>query len=333
MIQPIPSATYRIQMRGDVHFGHVEQQLDYLKNLGISHLYLSPIFAAGKGSTHGYDVIDPTVVEPSLGGRDGFEKLARAAHAIGLGIILDIVPNHTAFTLENGWLRDVLKHGEKSPFAPYFDIDWAAGPIVLPLLPEPFDAMLAQGAFTVENGNWRYDGVEVPLAPGHDRAVSADDLSMLHNQQHWRLRHWELERDGISHRRFFNVTSLVGMRVEDPAVFEATHRLIIDLVEAGLVDGLRVDHIDGLADPKGYLDQLAKVLPDTPVWVEKILVGDEALDRQWKAVGTTGYEAARLIARLLTKADGIGTLDAQWRDYTGISEDFPSALNAAKLSI
>lgn len=334
MIQPIPSATYRVQMRGGVTFGYVEERLEYLKSLGISHLYLSPIFAAGEGSTHGYDILDPTEIEPSLGGREGFEKLARAAHSAGIGIILDIVPNHTAFTLENAWLQDVLRHGAKSPFAAYFDIDWAAGPLVLPLLPEPFEAMLARGDFTVTNGNWRFGDNEVPLAVYHDGNLdSADDLSMLHKQQHWRLRHWELERDGITHRRFFNVTSLIGMRVEDPTVFEATHWLIIDLVRAGLVDCLRIDHIDGLADPKGYLDQLAAVLPDTPVWVEKILVGNEALDRHWKTVGTTGYEAARLIARLLTKADGIEALDAQWRDYTGVGEDFSAALRAAKLEI
>lgn len=334
MIQPIPSATYRIQLRGGVTFDVVEQQLDYLKDLGISHLYLSPIFTAAEGSTHGYDVLDPTEIEPSLGGREGFEKLARAAHALGIGIILDIVPNHTAFTLESAWLRDVLRHGEKSQFATFFDIDWAAGPLVLPLLPEPFQVMLDRGDFSAAEGCWRFDEVDVPLAAGYEgTSDTAEDLLALHNKQHWRLRHWELERDGITHRRFFNVTSLIGIRVEDPTVFEATHSLIIELVETGLVDGLRVDHVDGLADPKGYLDRLAEALPGTPVWVEKILVGTEALDRQWKTVGTTGYEAARLITRLLTKAEGVESLDTSWRDYTGIGEDFSEALKTAKHDI
>jgi len=320
-------------MRGGVTFGHVEHQLDYLVGLGVSHIYLSPIFAASEGSTHGYDILDPTRIEPSLGGREDFEKLARAAHAVGLGIILDIVPNHTAFTPENEWLKDVLRHGPQSPFASFFDIDWSSGPLVLPWLPEPFKVMQSRGDFSVRNGNLCFAETEIPLAMKGGEADRVEDPSILHDRQHWRLRHWELERDGITHRRFFNVTSLIGMRVEETAVFEATHRLIIDLVHAGLVDGLRVDHIDGLADPKSYLDRLAEYLPETPVWVEKILVGDEKLDRRWKTVGTTGYEASSLIAHLLTDANGIETLTPLWRRYTGVEEEFSTALEAAKLEI
>lgn len=334
MIQPIPTATYRIQLRGGVTFAGVESQLDTIKALGISHLYLSPIFAAGKDSTHGYDVLDPTVIEHSLGGREGFEKLANAAHDKGLGILLDIVPNHTAFILENAWLQDVLRHGANSRYASFFDIDWSAGPLVLPLLPQPFGAMLANGDFTIANGHWSFDGADIPLVETQAQSASTpDDLTALHEAQHWRLRHWELERDGITHRRFFNVTALIGMRVEDPAVFDATHSLIIELVEAGLVDGLRVDHIDGLADPKAYLDRVHEALPDTPVWVEKILVGSERLDPDWQTVGTTGYESARLIARLLTDGTGVEALDTTWREYTGVTEDFASALELAKLDI
>lgn len=334
MIHPIPSATYRIQLREGVTFAHVEEKLSYFKALGVSHLYLSPIFLAPDSSTHGYDVLDPSVIDPSLGGLDGFERLARAAHDEGLGIILDIVPNHTAFLLENQWLADVLRHGPESRYARFFDIDWSAGRLVLPLLPEPFGVMLEKGAFEASDGVWRMDGLEVPLAAsgaqeGHGREV----LEALHEQQFWRLCHWELERDGITHRRFFNVTSLIGMRVEDPVVFEATHERIIDLVRRGLVDGLRVDHIDGLADPKAYLDRLTKTLPETPIWVEKILVGQEELQRDWKTVGTTGYEAARLIARLLISAEGIETIDAHWRAYTGIAESFGEALAEAKADI
>ncbi|KKB08191.1 malto-oligosyltrehalose synthase, partial [Devosia chinhatensis] len=265
---------------------------------------------------------------------EGFERLAEAAHARNLGIILDIVPNHTAFVLENDWLCDVLRHGEHSRFAPYFDIDWRAGPLVLPLLPEPIGIMLDRGDFSASDGFWVFEGVKVPLAAeGPQQANGRDDLLALHAQQHWRLHHWELERDGITHRRFFNVTALIGMRVEDPSVFTATHALIVDLVRSGLVDGLRVDHIDGLADPKAYLERLAAVVPDIPIWVEKILVGRENLDPEWKTIGTTGYEAARLIAQLLTDVDGMETLDAHWRDYTGISKPFSEALAIAKRDI
>lgn len=323
----LPVATYRIQMREGVDFARVAALLPYLAGLGVSHLYLSPIFAAQAGSTHGYDIIDPTRIDPALGGRAGFEALARAALANGLGIILDIVPNHTAFSLENPWLLDVLRHGRESVHAPHFDIDWLAGPLVLPFLPEPFERMLADGAFRVADGQWRFGDVVVPLAVG---SPGADDLRALHDAQHWRLVHSDLERDGITHRRFFNVTSLIGMRVEDAQVFEDTHALIFDLVRGGLVQGLRVDHIDGLADPEGYLRRLHDALPDTPVWVEKILVGEETLSPEWDTVGTTGYEAARLIVRLLTDPEGIGELDRLWRQATGIATDFRAELRQAK---
>ncbi|MBD8065206.1 malto-oligosyltrehalose synthase [Devosia sp. PTR5] len=324
-----PVATYRIQLREGVNFAHVERHLDYLAHLGVSHLYLSPIFTAGQGSTHGYDVVDPTEIEPGLGGRTGFERLARAAHDKGLGIILDIVPNHTAFTLDNPWLRDVLRDGRSSPFARYFDIDWEAGPLVLPWLPETFATMLAAGKLRVEGDDFVAGDLRVPLAPGSGTGAP----EAVHERQHWRLHHWELERDGITHRRFFNVTSLIGMRVEDPEVFAATHSLIFDLVRQGLVDGLRVDHIDGLADPKAYLDQLAAELPDTPVWIEKILVGEETLAQGWKTVGTTGYEAARMIARLLTSETGIGELDQAWQAYCGPQPSFEVTLRQSKADV
>ncbi|MFC3167593.1 malto-oligosyltrehalose synthase [Paracoccus fontiphilus] len=330
MTPAIPTATYRFQLRDGVDFARITGLLPYLKSLGISHLYLSPIFTAQSGSTHGYDIIDPTQIDPVLGGRDGFEALARAAKAQDLGIILDIVPNHTAFTLENPWLLDVLKQGQASRYARHFDIDWDAGPLVLPFLPEPFEKMLADGAFSTSGGQWRFGDVSVPLA--EDSPVT-DDLRALHDTQNWRLVHYEMERDGITHRRFFNVTSLIGMRVEDDRVFDDTHSLIFDLVRKGLVQGLRVDHIDGLADPEAYLHRLHEALPDTPVWVEKILVGDETLPPEWQTVGTTGYEAARLIARLLTDPAGIEELDGLWRQATGIDTDFRAELRQAKLDV
>ncbi|MBS3847643.1 malto-oligosyltrehalose synthase [Devosia sp. BSSL-BM10] len=334
MIDPAPTATYRIQMRGGTRFADIQSQLDYFCKLGISHLYLSPIFAANAGSTHGYDVINPTVIEATLGGRDGFQDLANAAHASGLGIILDIVPNHTAFSLENPWLRDVLQNGQASRYASHFDINWSVGPLALPFLPEPFAAMLNAGRFSAQHGSWVFDDVKIPLAAdGPQQASSTEDLLALHALQHWRLRHWETERDSITHRRFFNVTGLIGMRVEDAEVFRDTHSLIVDLVKSGYVDGLRVDHIDGLVDPKSYLDRLARKLPDTPIWVEKILVGQESLPENWPTAGTTGYEAGRLLARLLTHPDAIDTLDDAWRQSTAISEDFSTALSQAKTDI
>ena len=333
-MHPIPTATYRIQLRDGVRFADVQARLDHFAAIGISHLYLSPIFAAAKGSTHGYDVIDPTAIEAALGGRAGLEQLAAAAHDRGLGIILDIVPNHTAFTLDNPWLRDVLAKGQASAYARHFDIDWAAGPLALPLLPEPFAALLAAGKFAAKDGLWTLDDLAIPLASeGPDGASTPADLQALHERQHWRLQHWETERDSITHRRFFNVTGLIGMRVEDEQVFNDTHALILELVRAGHVDGLRVDHIDGLADPRTYLQRLAEALPGTPVWVEKILVGRETLRDGWQTAGTTGYEAGRLLARALTDADGLAQLEQRWRAFTETDGDFAAVLAQSKTDI
>ncbi|MEQ9448153.1 MAG: hypothetical protein RLN70_04495, partial [Rhodospirillaceae bacterium] len=200
-------------------------------------------------------------------------------------------------------------------YASHFDIDWNAGPLVLPILPAPFEQMLAAGRFSAKSGYFVFDETQIPLADtAREDVTEIDALRKLHEQQHWRLKHWEAERDSITHRRFFNITSLIGMRVEDPEVFDDTHALTLDLVRAGLVDGLRVDHIDGLADPAAYLERLSQALPGTPIWVEKILVGDERLPENWNTVGTTGYESARLLARALTHSQGIEELDQIWRD-------------------
>ena len=329
MTPSIPTATYRVQLRDGLDFDSLSSHLGYIADLGISHLYLSPIFTAGTGSTHGYDITDPSQIDPVLGGAEGFRALARAAQAAGLGIILDIVPNHTAFSPENPWLADVLRHGPASRYAPHFDIDWQAGPLILPFLPEPFEKLMAEDAFSVSDGMWRMGDLAIPLAEG----TQGDDLRDVHQAQHWRLAHSDLDRDGITHRRFFNVTGLIGMRVEDPRVFHDTHALILDLVRQGLVQGLRVDHIDGLVDPAGYLRHLKAELPDTPIWVEKILVRDETLPPEWPTAGTTGYEAARLIARMLTDGTGLQRLDADWRRVTGNDFSFHAELIRSKTDI
>ena len=325
------TATYRLQLRDGVDFAAAQHYLPHLTANGISHLYLSPIFRAQAGSTHGYDVIDPNVIEPDLGGDAGFAALAQAATAAGIGIILDIVPNHTAFSLENPWLRDVLRHGTDSAFAPHFDIDWSER-LLLPFLTDSFDALLDAGDVTLDR---EADGpvlkvgdLAVPVDPA-TVAAHGDDLAALHDAQAWRLVPWQRERDSITHRRFFNVTGLIGMRVEDEAVFDDMHRKTFELVDKGLVAGIRLDHIDGLADPDTYLARLKDRLGDTPIWVEKILTGSEALP-DWGIAGTTGYEAARQIARLLTDGDGHARLLAAWQAQTDRTGTFHDALTAAK---
>ncbi len=162
----LPTATYRLQLREGVDFDAAIAYLAHLAEMGISHLYLSPVFTAAPGSTHGYDVTDPSEIDPALGGREGFERLSDAAQAAGIGLILDIVPNHTAFSLDNPWLVDVLRHGQDSRYAPHFDIDWEAGPLVLPWLEEPFEALAEQGKVGRSGDTLRIGELAIPLRPG-----------------------------------------------------------------------------------------------------------------------------------------------------------------------
>lgn len=324
-------ASYRLQLRQGVDFDRAVELLPYIAGLGVSHLYLSPIFTAESGSTHGYDVANPAEIDPVLGGRAGYERLAAAAKARGLGIILDLVPNHTVLSVENPWLLDALTHGADSAYARHFDVDWEAG-LILPILPEPRDEMIAAGAFEIdrETQRVRWEGGWLPLAPG---TAGEGGVAEILDRQHWQLRHWVRERRKLSHRRFFNITSLIGMRVEDRAVFDAMMALPLELVRAGLADGLRIDHVDGLADPAGYLGWLRdEVGPDVPVWVEKILTGDEEMP-DWPVEGTTGYEANDRISRLLLDEAGMDRLDAMWRGVTGARGDYEAACRAARHQI
>ncbi|WP_371158094.1 malto-oligosyltrehalose synthase [Jannaschia sp. 2305UL9-9] len=323
----IPTATYRLQLRDGVDFDAAIAFLPHLTDMGISDLYLSPIFTAAPGSTHGYDVTDPSQIDPVLGGRDGFDRLATAAQAAGIGLIIDIVPNHTAFCLDNPWLMDVLRHGRNSAYCGHFDIHWDEGALILPWLTAPFEALLTDGKVHATEDTMVIDGLSLPLRADDDGDRS--DLAALHDRQVWRAVHWQRERDGVTHRRFFNVTGLIGMRVGQQPVFDDMHALTIDLVRNGQVQGIRIDHIDGLRDPAAYLDRLRAALPETPIWVEKILTGDETLP-EWPVEGTTGYEAATMIARVLTDAEGAATLTDRWRQRTGAPETFHAMLQTAK---
>lgn len=329
----LPVATYRVQLRDGVTFDRVMADLDAIARLGISHLYLSPVFTATSGSTHGYDVTQPDQIDPALGGLDGFRRLADAAQGKGLGILLDIVPNHTAFSLENPWLCDVLRHGTGSRYARHFDIDWSAGRLVLPWLPRTLDALRAEGVVQVVQdaqlgAALDVGGLRVPL-----RGAGEGALDAVLDRQPWQLIHWEAESDRITHRRFFNITDLICMRVDRDDVFDDMHRLVFDLVDSGHVQGFRIDHVDGLRAPGAYLSRLRRRIgADVPVWVEKILVGDEPLP-DWPVEGTTGYEHARSFAQVLTPAGGVEALAALWSDATGQGSEYAVTLKAAKRDI
>ena len=295
-------STYRLQMRGDSFtFADAENLLDYLDDLGVSHLYLSPILTAVEGSTHGYDVTDPTTVSAALGGAEGLARLSAAARSRDMGLIVDIVPNHVGVERpeQNKWWRDVLEHGRDSPYASFFDIDWELDPdgrIVLPVLGSDDDAA-------------------PPGYPDDDR--------------HYRLIGW---RHGIcGYRRFFSITSLAGLRQEEQAVFDATHVEVKRWFTAGLVDGLRIDHPDGLSNPTGYLAWLREAVgPDAWIVIEKILAADEPLEPTLPVAGTTGYDALREIGGLFIDPAGAAPLTALFESSGVAYDEMPQSARRLK---
>ncbi len=306
-----PGSTYRLQLTPEFGFAQAAAAADYLAELGVTHAYLSPVLDAVPGSQHGYDVTDHSRVRPELGGEDGLRALAARLHDRGLGVVLDIVPNHMAVPSDlrlNRQLWPVLRDGPASPGARWFDIDWAAQAdrMLLPVLGGPLDSCL--GDLRVEPGGGldgepalRYFDHVLPLRP----ETAGLPLRDLLDAQHYRLSWWQDAATSLNWRRFFDIATLIGIRVEDPVVFDASHQVILRLVSEGLVDGLRVDHPDGLADPRGYLRRLAAATGGAWVVTEKILGPDEELPADWACAGTTGYDALRLV-------DGL-FLDPAWR--------------------
>ncbi|OZI63782.1 malto-oligosyltrehalose synthase [Bordetella genomosp. 1] len=353
-----PRATARLQLHAGFTLDDARAQVPYYAALGISHLYLSPITTAREGSTHGYDVADHTQVSPALGGIAALRRLAEALRERQMGIIVDIVPNHMAAHPQNPWWHDVLKHGAASAHAHWFDIDWNSpspalrGKVLLPVLGDPYDAALRGGgirlAFDAEAARYVIEagGTALPLAEGsldagalpdavlaaHDPAEAAGRarLHALLENQHYRLSWWRCAPDQINWRRFFEVSELVGVRVELPEVFDAVHALTLRLYGAGLIDGVRIDHIDGLAQPAAYCRQLrtalleagahrdAQGLQTEPyIVVEKILAPGEALPSHWHVQGTTGYDFLDQVGALLHAPAAEAPFTALWQRLAG----------------
>ncbi|WNO71681.1 MULTISPECIES: malto-oligosyltrehalose synthase [unclassified Streptomyces] len=314
-----PTATYRLQIQPDFPFTSAAAAVPYIAGLGVSHLHLSPVLEAVPGSTHGYDVVDPTRVREELGGEEGLRALARTAREHGLGLVLDIVPNHmAAVPRHNPALWEVLREGPLSPYAPWFDIDWEAGggKVLLPVLGGRVGDEL--GSLKVEGDVLHYGEQRFPLR----ESTSHLPLPELLEAQWYRLGWWRLARTELNYRRFFTISDLIGVRVEDPDVFEATHSKILELVRDGVVEGLRIDHPDGLADPEGYLRRLDEATGGG-CWtvVEKILTGDERLPAGWPVAGTTGYDALRQLDGLFTDPVGAGELVTLYREFAGPAGD------------
>lgn len=390
-----PVATYRLQLRNGMTFDRAAALADYLAGLGVSHLYASPLFAASKESTHGYDGIDLAVIEPEIGGEVAFDRLCAALKHCGLDLIVDFVPNHMAADSANGWWRSVLEWGPASPYAAVFDIDWSASKLLLPILGTPYAEALQEGAFGVvfeaATGDFAltcYDR-KLPLTPASYGAIltnveesavlslaplfahadieesvalkrrlaeitvdpaclsaihgalarlraDPDRLHEIHEAQIWRLAYWRLGREALTYRRFFEIAGLVCLRVEDPLTFEAVHAKLFELIATGRVSGVRLDHIDGLADPTAYLigfqDAVADKIPFY-LLVEKILEGDEELRPDWPVAGTTGYEFIAALADVFVDQRGKTALNEAYQAFSGDITNYASALIAAKTDI
>lgn len=357
-----PRATMRLQLHRAFGFADAERLVPYFASLGISHLYVSPILTARAGSMHGYDVVDPTRVNPELGGEAGLRSLVATLRRAGLGIIVDIVPNHMAAGgMENPWWGDVLRHGRASRYANFFDIDWnnsdpcLRGKVLAPFLGDPYGEALQSGAITLARNNdlpspvIRYFDNRFPIRPEDDAEVAAfpasafepateagrERLHQLLERQHYRLAWWRTAGDQINWRRFFDINGLAALRIEDDEVFEATHATLLRLYEQGLIDGVRVDHVDGLSDPAGYCRLLRAWLrkletrrpadaPSGPGWlvVEKILGAGERLPTDWEVDGTSGYDFMDEVNALLHDPAGEVLLKLLWNSVSGRSADF-----------
>jgi len=408
-----PRATYRLQLQRDFDFAAAARLVPYLAQLGISHLYSSPILAAVPGSTHGYDVVDPRIVNPELGGEDGLRRLVATLRAHDMGLVVDIVPNHMAITPGNPWWWDVLENGRASRFARTFDVDWdppepaLRDRILMPILGDHYGRVLEAGQLSLvrDGGSFRvtYGDHVLPIAPrsvdallgeaaqaaGSDELAAladgfatlppstADDsssvrrrhrdkevfrqllarlldeqpavaeevdrvteaidhdpdrLDALLERQNYRLAYWRTADRDLGYRRFFDVATLAGLRMEDEQVFEETHATLLRLLREGVIDGLRVDHPDGLRDPAEYLGRLRQRVPDAWIVVEKILEAGEPL-RPWPVAGTTGYDFIARTEGLFVDPDGETAMTRSYTDFTGETQPFDEVAREGKLEV
>ncbi|WP_061962208.1 malto-oligosyltrehalose synthase [Demequina flava] len=343
---PVPTSTYRLQLNADFTFADAAEHLDYYASLGVTHLYLSPILEAAPGSTHFYDVVDHSRIAGALGGVDGLRDLAWKAGEHNIGLVADVVPNHMSVptpAYHNKALWSLLRDGEDSDHAHWFDVDWSGGdPVLMPVLGQRIGTVLANGELSIDSmviPGFEDEG-EVPVLKYYDHVFpirpGTENLPMasLVDQQHYRLAYWRVANEELNYRRFFDVGSLVAVRVEDPDVFEATHRVIVDLIKDDTLQGLRIDHPDGLADPAGYIQRLADATNGAWIVVEKILEDEERLPTSWRTAGTTGYDGAWRVGALLRDPAGSSPLAATLHRVTGDAMGMlPAMINDAKREI
>jgi len=337
---PTPDSTYRFQLTPQVGFAALGDCADYLKQLGVTTAYLSPILQAVPGSEHGYDVIDHSRISVDLGGEEQFVAAAAKLAEQGIGIVVDVVPNHVALPTPeslNPALWSVLRDGPDSPYARWFDIDTSHGqPILLPILGARIDEVIDAGELVVDPAGGpgdepilRYYGHELPVRRG-TASLSIEELLAA---AYYRLAYWHIAGEELNYRRFFDVDTLVAIRVEDPEVFTRTHEVILRLMADGTISGLRIDHPDGLADPEGYLAALASAADHPWVVVEKILAPSEKLSPSWECVGTTGYDAATMLTALFCDPHGADVMRGAFAEISGEFADWPEVAFDAKKEV
>jgi (1->4)-alpha-D-glucan 1-alpha-D-glucosylmutase len=335
----VPTGTYRLQVTADFTLDDAAAVAGYLADLGVSHAYTSPLLRSASGSTHGYDTVDHAHIDESRGGQGGFDRLVAALHEQGLGLVLDLVPNHmgVADPAEAPWWWDVLRHGRDSAHAAAFDVDWdsGGGRVRIPVLGSADDVEKLEVVDAPDGPELRYYDNRFPIAPGTmtSEEGGAPTPQEVHDRQHYELVDWRRADRDLNYRRFFAINTLAGLRAEDPEVFRATHELVLRLVEAGAVDGLRIDHPDGLADPKGYLDRLAEASGGRWTVVEKILEPGEELPESWAAAGTTGYDALAEVDDVLVDPAGEARLSALDTELSGAPVDYARLVHDCKREV
>jgi (1->4)-alpha-D-glucan 1-alpha-D-glucosylmutase len=333
----VPAATYRLQVHAGFRLQDAAEVAGYLADLGVTHAYSSPLLRSAEGSNHGYDTVDHAHIDEARGGREGFDRFVAALHEHGLGLVLDLVPNHmgVADAAAAPWWWDVLRHGPTSAYSEHFDIDWAfgGGKVRIPVLGSADDVqkleVVSGGADGDGPAELRYYDNRFPIAPGTEGGSPQE----VHARQHYELVDWRRADSDLNYRRFFAINTLAGLRVEDPAVFDATHALVLQLVRDGAVDGLRIDHPDGLADPKAYLDRLAEASDGRWTVVEKILEPGEDLPGSWRAAGTTGYDALAEVDAVLIDPAGEAALTALDTELAGRPVDYAELVHFCKREV
>ena len=343
-----PGCTYRLQLSGDFPFEEAASCAAYLSSLGVTHVYCSPFLQSAPGSVHGYDVIDPTRINDELGGEAGFRSLVKTLDRQGLSVLMDIVPNHMASAgRANPWWWDILRNGRSSRYASYFDIDWEPalshmkGKILLGVLADRYGRELEAGHLVLERQGSevvvRYHDEVFPISTesmeGVDIDAVRDDPSALDailQRQHYRLAYWRTAQAELNYRRFFTVDTLIGLRVERDEVFMDRHRLVLELVAAGHVRGLRIDHVDGLRDPQTFLDRIRAAAPALYLVVEKVLGYDEELASSFPVDGTTGYDFIAHVDGLFVDSQNEPAMTALYHAFTGDSLAYPDVVRAAK---